>query len=196
MHNGAHKNGQKGHFLRPTKVCLPHRPQRVEYKSKRWDLKTADCVSCAGYAYDAAAPPATRLHSTHQPPRLLLGCYGVRMAPTYPCNHHSQCSSRAHRRPSRAAAPRWTCDHSKPRCEGACHHSVHGRARRGERASMHAMESKGGGWLGAMGAGCGRRGMANLPHGDAAACTAARTKMAKLDIFVRPTKVCLPPSPR
>ena len=52
---------------------------------------------------------------------------------------------------------------------------------------MHAMESNGGGWLGVMGAGCGRHGMANLSYGNAAACTAAHIKMAEIDIFSRPT---------
>jgi len=61
---------------------------------------------------------------------------------------------------------------------------------------MHAMESRVLSWFGTMGAGCGRHGMANLPHGDAAACTAARTQMAEVDIFLRPTKLCFPPSPR
>ena len=133
-------------------------------------------------------------HSRHH--GCYMGCYGVRRAPTHPPNQHSHRPSRAHRRPSRAAAPRWSCDPPQPRCEGACDRPAHGRARRGERASMHAIESKGGGWLGVTRAGCGRHGMANLSYGDAAACTAARTRMAKLDIFLRPTKVCIPPSPQ
>ena len=138
-------------FLRPTNLCLPPSPQRVEYESKRWDLKSDDCAS---YPNTRTMPLHRRRHdctanSSHHD--CYMGCYGMRRAPTHPCSRHSPCPSRAHRRPSRAAAPRWPCDHTQPRSEGACQHTAHGRARRGERASMHAMESKGGGWLGAMG---------------------------------------------
>ena len=72
-----------------------------------------------------------------------MSCYRVRKALTYPCSHHSHWSSRAHRRLSRAAAPRWPCDHSQPRGEGACHEPAHRRAMRGKRASIQRWSQRG-----------------------------------------------------